>query len=65
LKPIYITHPHPEFEEDLISSWHRISHSKMGISQIWPKTQSPPNDTLVFGALLGRNTSKYSDIWRA
>jgi len=31
---LYITYPHPEFEEDLINSGHRISHSKMDVLQI-------------------------------
>jgi hypothetical protein len=38
---------------------------KMDVSQIWPKTQPPPNDTPVFRPYLGRNTPKYSEIWRA
>jgi len=57
--------PHPQFEEDWINFRHRISHSKMGVSRIWPKTQPPPNDTLVFGEFLSRNTSKYSEILQA
>jgi hypothetical protein len=60
-----MTYTHAQFEEDWINSGHRISHSKMDVSQIWPKTQPPPNDTPVFGVFLSRNTSKYSEIWRA
>ena len=65
MKPVHITYLHPQFEEDWINSGHWISHSNMDVSQIWPKTQPPPNDTPVFRAYLSRNTFKHSEIGRA
>jgi len=38
LKPVHPINLHPQLEEDWINSGPRISHSKMDVSRIWPKT---------------------------
>ena len=37
-KPVHITYPHAQFEEDWMDSGYRISYSKIDGSPVWPNT---------------------------